>query len=68
MIFSQSLRGLDLNNNDPDVPTTNDHDYVPKENDGRNTNGRDDCVLKIDASVENAGRNDDRNARSVWGH
>ena len=64
--FFQSLRDVDLNNNDPDVPTTNDHDYAlkPRENAGRNVNGRDDYVLKVDASEENAERNtvDDHNA------
>ena len=55
----------DLNNNNSDVHTTNDHDYVPKENVGQNVNngmeenagwnannGRDYYVLKIDTSEE----------------
>ena len=53
-----------MNNIDLNVPTTNDHNYVFKENAGRNVsienagrndNGRDDYLLKIDASEENAG-------------
>ena len=54
----------------PDVPKTNDHDHVPKENVGRNVNngrkenagrnadnGHGYHVLKIDTSEENSGQN-----------
>ena len=54
----------DLNHNDSDVHTTNDHEYVPKENAGRNANngrkenvGRNDYALNVNASEENSGQN-----------
>ena len=65
-----------MNNIDLNTPTTNDHNYVFKENAGRNVsienagrndNGRDDYLLKIDASEENAGQDAANADRIAYG-